>query len=509
MTASHPSSREPAVRATRVSHSRSRLYGERLIAIFREWCGQIILLGMWGGILVLLWHGLVIPRTQFPCWWHLSALNVCNTATDPIRSDWSLLMAIAVVGLCALPNALAFGVGLIAKWHQTARTNHCLAPETSDPTENPEEQQWKSNLLGRIEKTWNLESNRGLDAQQRMFQHAGLFGFFASTALSCCALVYSTEELHGHGDRAIARIAIAVAAAVSTSFSASLGRILVRATNRDASARMFACATRTLLAVIAGVFLLIGMLWQGGAGAEQQVIKTSFGFVLIGMVVAVLGQHALEALTSRAATLFSLPAQARPPDALELSKIEGLSAEDLIRLSEEGITTLHALAFTPTPRLYFNTPYSLECICDWQDQALLIVHAGPNRAQIFREKLVIRGAMDAQRMAEWFVSTRAQDLPEERRGLKDLISRMLGFASEQHAWESLYSLSRDETIRRLRVHWRSSIYVAERRSHSRMGTSHPAIVEPGHAAARATSPADPPGYISQSANPVPQFSTHS
>ena len=65
--------------------------------------------------------------------------------------------------------------------------------------------------------------------------------------------------------------------------------------------------------------------------------------------------------------------------------------EDYARLIEEGVDSVHALAFFPTPRLFFNTRYSLQCICDWQDQALLLTYFGAARAQLFRERLGIRG----------------------------------------------------------------------------------------------------------------------
>ncbi len=38
---------------------------------------------------------------------------------------------------------------------------------------------------------------------------------------------------------------------------------------------------------------------------------------------------------------------------------------------------LHALDFAHAPRLFFRTPYSYEQICDWKDQALLHLLAGP------------------------------------------------------------------------------------------------------------------------------------
>lgn len=71
-------------------------------------------------------------------------------------------------------------------------------------------------------------------------------------------------------------------------------------------------------------------------------------------------------------------------------------------LSAQPIDTIHALAFVPTPRLYFSTTYSLQWICNWQDQAMRIV-ATDARAATFRDQMMVFGAMDAQVMAERFM----------------------------------------------------------------------------------------------------------
>jgi hypothetical protein len=428
-----------------------------------------------------------VPATSGFLWLGLLSL----LAVGLIRPQWDSrnppLIQIVIVALCSLPYMLSFGVALIAKWHQTLRTRDLFVSERDNSEWTADEKAWKPPLAERLEKVWLLESYRWLDTQQGMFQHALLFGFITSTALGCavflCAFKGASIYLDTAATRsAVAGAAVSVAVAVATSFSICLGRILVRATNRDASARMFAWAPRTLLVTIAAVILLLCLLWHSSASAEGQLIKSQAGFVLVGLTVAVLGHRVLDAVATRAATLLNLPQQKRS-DALELSQIDGLSDEDLVRLSEEGIDTIHALAFVSTARLYFNSPYSLERICDWQDQALLIVSVGQLRAQIFREKLMVRGAMDAQRLAEWFVNQKPAQSSESNRGPeeqpalpappldsqkvkaaaedqrepKELVSRLLGFASEQHAWEALYSLGRDERIRRLRLYYRGSI----------------------------------------------------
>jgi len=101
---------------------------------------------------------------------------------------------------------------------------------------------------------------------------------------------------------------------------------------------------------------------------------------------------------NRAAALLGTEVETIDPG-LGIRNIEGIGLEDAQRLQEENITSVHALAFSPAPRLFFNTSQHLQRICDWQDQALLTVTFGETRAKQLREHFQIRGASDAQRLA--------------------------------------------------------------------------------------------------------------
>ena len=80
--------------------------------------------------------------------------------------------------------------------------------------------------------------------------------------------------------------------------------------------------------------------------------------------------------------------------------IDGLTEEVGDRLAEEGVDSVHALAFTSTPRLYFSTPFPWERIADWQAQAVLLEELGLARFAKFKEQFPIRSVHEALDMLE-------------------------------------------------------------------------------------------------------------
>jgi hypothetical protein len=267
-----------------------------------------------------------------------------------------------------------------------------------------------------------------------------------------------------------------MASAAFTSFCLSFGRITVRASIRDSSARMFAYALRAVITSVLAAILFCALLWHhnsGGAvaGDAAQVLKDSVvlseqpfkgptSFMMIGMLVALIGEGILSQLTARAASAMNLSLTPASDGLKQLSAIDGLTDQDMVRLGEEGIDSIHALAMSSTAYLYFSTPYTLQRICDWQDQALLITYVGLAKAQTCREKLMIRGAIDLQRKSEFIVitsSTKDEAERAEHAPIFEIIRSSLGFISIEQARESLYPLANDETIRRLRIYQRGVV----------------------------------------------------
>ena len=100
--------------------------------------------------------------------------------------------------------------------------------------------------------------------------------------------------------------------------------------------------------------------------------------------------------------------------------------------------------------------------CDWQDQALLITYVGLAKAQMCREKLMVRGAIDLQRKAEFLMCASTHPTAEDQEAQSrdktfEIIRSSLGFISVEQARESLFPMANDEVIRRLRIYHRGSV----------------------------------------------------
>jgi heme/copper-type cytochrome/quinol oxidase subunit 4 len=304
-----------------------------------------------------------------------------------------------------------------------------------------------------------------------MARHAGILGFLGSAILTACAVIllrYATNE--GELRRLIA---LSVGAACTVSFTLHLGQILFRSASNDSTARMMAWAARTLLIVsVATVFLGVALLSAPGEGKDDKgyLFQGYKGALIVGVAVALLGERVLRAVTDRAASMLGVSGTG-PMHVNDLALIDGMNEEDLARLAEERIDSVHALAFMPTPRIFFNTTYSLERICDWQDQALLIARVGRTNAQLLREQYLVRGAIAARTLAREIVGasrsaaalrSAPQSLPDGQPSLPGetdedesaklrALAKALGFTGINQAVLGLRSLCDDESIERLEV----------------------------------------------------------
>ncbi|MEX3917908.1 hypothetical protein AB4Y43_16950 [Paraburkholderia sp. BR10872] len=89
---------------------------------------------------------------------------------------------------------------------------------------------------------------------------------------------------------------------------------------------------------------------------------------------------------------------------LPLWIIQGITSDDELRLSEEGIADVEHMAKAPVLTLATNTGYSLQRLVDWKDQAYLCCYVGYDISK-WREQLV-RGSLDILGLAGQYYQTK-------------------------------------------------------------------------------------------------------
>ena len=295
--------------------------------------------------------------------------------------------------LVALPNVALFIIAHMILYRFSRRSfGLVFRSEAGDARPVP------ASARAHAESTWNYERSRAQTRYESgLLPQVGVFGLLSSATLAFCVLgihLPAAQLFPNLGEVPVWHIWVAwtVLATATTSFLLMIGRLLVRIAGNDATTRTFANAARSYgLCVVSGGLLACLTVTNTEAATAQMSIA-------MGIAVGLLGDRAFLAVSNRAAAL--LGAEPEVVDrGVDLRVIEGLGVEDLQRLQEENITSLHALAFVPAPRLFFNSSFNLQRICDWQDQALLLTYVGAGRARALREFFQIRGVIDAQRLA--------------------------------------------------------------------------------------------------------------
>jgi hypothetical protein len=404
-----------------------------------------ILLTCLGGILVVAYYDLE--------GWHASSIG-----------------RLRVLGACTMPAILSICSALLVE-RRFARGDFRLKVSFPIGTSTRE----RIDLKEKVERMWSYENELMRESVQRMARHATILGFLASAILTACAVMLLRYARNENELRHL--IALSVGAACTVSFTLNLGQILFRSASNDSTARMMAWAARTLLIVsVATVFLGVALL-SGPEEAKDATKGYLFqgykGALIVGVAVALLGERVLRAVTDRAATILGVGSPV-PIRGCDLVLIEGMNDEDISRLAEERIDSTHALAFMPTPRIFFNTTYSLSRICDWQDQALLIARVGRTNAQMLREQYLIRGAIAGRQLAREIVGPSRSALAalrpvdstdghvsapseagEDETDKLRALAKALGFTGVNQAVLGLRSLIDDEAIERLELFCRS------------------------------------------------------
>ena len=312
-----------------------------------------------------------------------------------------------------------------------------------------------------VEKSWDYEADRFSLSMARIGPSAILFGEMVTLLLTSAVVVAAWGETLGASAHTSNVFAVSLATAVGAAFLGQFAGILVRIAGQDFNAMMFAWASRLVVLVAiadAGLWILFVK-----AGAPQWII-TYGGAVLLGLFTALLGDRAIDLMLSKTGGVFGVSSP-KPAAAASLTNIDGITDKEVDRFNEEGVLTIYDLAFAPTARLFFNTTHSLQRLCDWQDQALLLAYMGPVRTKALFDQLGIRGAIDLQALAVLALAagnTPEDDLVPVPPATKGKYSQLTAALSKALGPEGaallalLYTVNTDDVVLRLRVHWKST-----------------------------------------------------
>ena len=292
--------------------------------------------------------------------------------------------------------------------------------------------------------TWRMETQRLMRVfNARVLFHAMMYSFVLCLVVLASAYVLQSSPpiptVSGTClDPAkvpcpvIPLVALAVLSASGVSFILDLGYIVVRAASRDLTAPMLAAALKRFLWVLCGALLLVLLLLyvSTGQGIAIACQGKQLSVVVVGATLALFGERATGVVSERAAQTLGMRLRV-PESSLELKGIKGLPDSTVERLLEEGIDSIHALAFYSTPRLFLATPYSLARVCDLQDQAGLIDFLDLRRVHILAEQFGVRGIIEAFDFAKKLLAEATTD--EERTRQADELKELraaLGWANE-------------------------------------------------------------------------------
>jgi len=357
-------------------------------------------------------------------------------------TDWVLQLH-WILGLLVIAPFLISAIVVLdlrATWTRSRRLS-LIAREPSTagvprPHADEDRALWEKRRIA-VEMSWEYEKDRIGWLQCRLVLQTLLFGDVTSLALMCSALMWSADPA---GSQKMLPIACSVAAAAATAFLANLARIILRISGGDVTTRTFSWAIRSVILVIIADVGLFALLGDAAAGINHAL--------LIGIFVGATGDHAIQFFLDKAAKALNTgPIEAQK--ASPLLDIESITASHVERLEEEGIVSIHDLAFVPTARLFFATAYSLQQICDWQDRALLLVYVGKRSAQALAEQMNIRGAIDLRAFAHDLLFEPGK--PSET-DIRESLRKALNLEPGGLA-AVLESMAHDEVAMRVRYYW--------------------------------------------------------
>lgn len=351
--------------------------------------------------------------------------------------------AFLVLLLCTLPPIL-MGVATSRVNQQIGmvRARRLVLPEAPAPLPSGwTDDRWRT-VVSRADTLWRDEQSRLTYSLQRVRELSILFGVLCTLSLVSAALIALPAFVSVGALGALELAAVALGAATAVRFAYTLKLVLVRASHRDLTARTITWAIAELVtAQVSAIFC---------SGVASELRGTPAGsclsHALLGVAVGVFGARVLEALKDQAAERIGVRKEASRD--IPLTVIQGLTDEDITRLREEGIHSVHGLAFTPTPRLFFHTSYSLPQICDLQAQAFLAIYLDVPRMQALWQETMGRSALDTGFLERLLA-------PGAIAGRGEAVMARIGLRDLEHLQGLLDVLLHHELVQRLRVFWQA------------------------------------------------------
>jgi hypothetical protein len=320
-----------AVPSPRVSHARFAAWGERLSKWFARLLAKVILFVM----------SVVVTGIVFA---HL---------TEQKAADDHELLIVGII--CAMPALLGLFAAYLVR--NALGPQYLARDRTHTPTRPVVVPPQHEAMYQEAQRTLSLEALRIQGMLVQADVHALLWGSLTTMGLALCALAW-----FGPHPQLMAK---AVAVGLVVCFLVHFARIILRSAKHDATTTMFAHASSDLL------FSVIASL----AGQRFLQLPNDAGPLIAGLAGGLLGPLAIAPIREKLVRGTGIAVR-EAKGATQLTAIDGIDSEDADRLAEEGILTLHSLAFTNSARIFFSTPYDWSRICDWQTKAVLMVRLG-------------------------------------------------------------------------------------------------------------------------------------
>ena len=148
-------------------------------------------------------------------------------------------------------------------------------------------------------------------------------------------------------------------------------------------------ANRFILAFSVGGITGLGI----GTYSTATGVPLDVNLITVGLIVFFIGffpEQGVNWITATAQK--ALKQQGGISKETHLAEIEGLSIWHQGRLKQEGIENIQNLAAADISALVIGTPFTLNQIIDWIDQAILLAHTSDDQFQVLERSGIIRAS---------------------------------------------------------------------------------------------------------------------